>query len=398
MAASFEWLHQHEQRLLQHPFLQVASSSREGLETALSHTASLPAPSTPASPRLPSPWYNPSARSEVLPYDGLAPLGGIHAANDGSARQDRQRAEEALRLWQRAEAAHVEALKEATRLRQRVVDLEAAKARAEQLATDEAERRKAAEVSARSRHKELADERWRADDAARTLRRVDLERLEEQKRASAREREIARLETLVAQNEKAVAELAAARARESSLAEQAKHQECRAEAAIQRVAQLSADIEQLKIEMKANLDAEHERGEKAKEAIKARAARDRERARQAEIAAAEKAQELLQLWQRFKLMQRDTDDITPHDDRYSQAASKLITNGEYDEDNSSIVTTLTQQDALRARIMEARRGLESSQRKLSERSSRRASKERSDDHDDAPHDDRDGYVTPPPID
>lgn len=363
MACGLEWLQQHEQRLLQHPFLTPT-----GFE-------SRKAPST-WSPESPSPRAVVLQRSPGSYYASPRP-------SEPWGAQERLRADEASRLWQRAEAAHADATKENGLLRKRLADAEAAAARAEQRASDEAERRKAAEASARQRQRELGEERWRADEALRELRRAEAEAAEEQARAGVREREVKRLETTAAEADRAHGELAAAKAREAAAIETSQRDEQRRLAAEATVGELRAEIERLKIEMKENLDAEHERGERAKEAIRARAARDRERARRAEVNAARKAQELLQLWQRFQLLQREA----------GHSPDDKLMGAQQDDDAASAITSVTQQDALRAKIDQARRGLESSQRKLIARS-RRASGDTLPDETD----DHDGFVTPPPID
>lgn len=290
--------------------------------------------------------------------------------------QERQRAEEASRLWQRAEAAHAQAMKEATSLRQRIVDLESARARHEQLARDEVERRRSAEAAARARAKELAEERWRADEALRDVHRVEAERDREAAVSAGRDRELTKLETKVRDLESQAAQAQAALAREARALEEAALQKNRADAAEARAQAATREIELLRSQIKANLDAEHDRGEKAKDAIRARAARDRDRARLAELAAAEKAEELLQLWQRFKLLQREAaDGVTP---------KRLLSLTDVDDDD---VSNSTRDTFLRAKIDEARKGLASSQRKLERSASKRSSV-----------DIEDGYVTPPHMD
>lgn len=350
---------------MQHPFLTPSSvgSSRR----------SSPAPATTTTT---TPWKNPPTTPRRIFETSRTATEPPFAPSPSSPIGEVPREEEATQvLLQRAEAAHSLALKEVSRLRQNATHLQAAKQRAEQLALDELERRKAAEASAKTRQKEVANERWRAEDAVRALRRLEVDYYDVEARSSAREREISRLELKCRRLEEAERLLAASSAKVAKAEEESERERTRADNAEERAREASAEVARLKREMKLNLDAEHERGEKAKEAIKARAERDRERARIAEINAAEKAQELLQLWQRFKILQSSaaaapTSSENGEDRRGSGMSHNTNNNNnsvEDDDDAASAVTTLTQQDALRAKIDEARKGLKSSQRKLNER-------------------------------
>ncbi|KAJ1447112.1 hypothetical protein M885DRAFT_215026 [Pelagophyceae sp. CCMP2097] len=272
-------------------------------------------------------------------------------ALDG-AFNDRARADEAVRLWRNAENAAQRAAVDAAALRQRNSSLEDQVRRLQAAAEDEAGRRHAAEASAQRRAKEVAEERWRSQDSTARVVRLDDELARSaadlgesrrcvgvlETRLEAEQADRARAEAAVSQLTAGDAAAARATAREAHRADAADARayaaEGRAAAADARAAAAHAHVRVLTQELADRgasaavaladrEEAEHDRLEAAKEAFAERNRRDRaskwtpaaraapplapkttgalgDRARQAEISHAEKAEELLQLWQRFK--------------------------------------------------------------------------------------------------